>query len=79
MAKTKMETVDIDGKKIKFKEGALRKQMKLKKNEEFTKAMLNKIKKVEVGKTFKAFKRSYKMTPLMKKRITFASVLMKGK
>ncbi len=73
-----METVNIDGEKIKFKKGALRKQMKLKNGEEFTRAMLNKLKKVEVGKSFKAFNRTYKMTKLMKKRITFASVLMKG-
>jgi hypothetical protein len=74
-----MEKVKIDGETITFKKGALRRQMKLKKNEDFTKSQVNRLKKVDVGKSFKAFGRTYKMTKLMKKRIAFASVLMKGR
>ena len=71
-----METIELDGEKVKFKEGALRKQLKLKPAEKLSKAMLNKVKKTEVGKEFKLFNRKYKMTKLMKKRINFAIVLM---
>ena len=46
----KTETVVLDGEKVKFKEGALRKQLKLKPAEKLSKAMLNKVKKTEVGK-----------------------------
>ena len=74
-----METVEIDGEKIEFKEGALRKQLKLKKDFKLTKTILNKLKKVKDGEKFDLEGKSFKMTPLLKKRINFALVLMKGK
>ena len=72
--KKKTETVELDGKQVKFKEGALRKQLKLKKDEKLTKPM---IKKIINKENFKLFGRDYKMTPLMKKRFNFALTLMK--
>ena len=72
----KYETIELEGEKVKFKEGALRKQLKLKPTQKLSKAMLNKVKKTEVGKTFELFKKKHKMTKLMKKRINFAIVLM---
>ena len=69
-----METIELDGKKVKFKEGALRKMLKLKKDEKLSKAM---IKKIIDKKEFTLFNRKYKMTPLMKKRLNFAMTLMK--
>lgn len=72
--KTKMETIELNGKQVKFKEGALRKQLKLKPDEKLSKAM---IKKIINKKEFMLFKRKYKMTPLLKKRLNFAMTLMK--
>ena len=73
-SKSKMETIELDGKKVKFKEGALRKQLKLKPNEKLSRSM---IKKIIDKKEFMLFKRKYKMTPLLKKRLNFAMTLMK--
>ena len=64
----------IDGKVIKFKEGALHRQLKF--NGTFTRASLNRMKKIEVGKRFTFKGKSFKMTDLLKKRVTFALVLM---
>ena len=72
--KTKMETIKLDGKKVQFKEGALRKMLKLKPNEKLSRPM---IKKIINKEKFKLFGREYKMTPLMKKRFNFALTLMK--
>jgi len=71
---SKMETIELDGKKVKFKEGALRKQLKLKPDEKLSRSM---IKKIIDKKEFMLFKRKYKMTPLLKKRLNFAMTLMK--
>jgi len=62
--------------KITFKEGTLRKQLKMKKGEKFTKGELTKIKKVDVGKTFSFHNRKYKMTKLLKSRVSLGLTLM---
>lgn len=73
----KKETVKIDKEKITFKKGALSSQLKLGKGEKFNKSELNNLKKIENGKEFTFRGNKFKMTPLMKKRITFALTLMK--
>ena len=73
-SKSKMETIELDGKKVQFKEGALRRQLKLKPDEKLSKPM---IKKIINKEKFKLFGRDYKMTPLLKKRLNFAMTLMK--
>ena len=73
-SKSKMETIELNGEKVKFKEGALRRQLKLKPSEKLSKMM---IKKIINKEKFKLFGREYKMTPLMKKRLNFAMTLMK--
>ena len=67
----------LDGEKVKFKEGALRSQLKVGKDHKFTKTELNKLKKVKTGEKFMFHGKEFKMTPLMAKRINFALVLMK--
>ncbi len=67
----------LDGEKVKFKEGALRSQLKVPKDHKFTKTELNKLKKVKTGEKFSFMGKEFKMTPLMAKRINFALVLMK--
>lgn len=63
--------------KITFKEGTLRRQLKMKKGEKFTKKELAALKKIEIGKKFKFHGREFKMTKLMKQRVTLGLTLMK--
>tara|TARA_R110002124_G_C8972794_1_gene515372 strand:- start:11743 stop:12102 length:360 start_codon:yes stop_codon:yes gene_type:complete len=77
--KPKMAEADIDGEKIKFKEGALHKQLKTPEGYTFKKAELEKMKKVENGDMLEFLGKKIKMTPLLKRRVTFALVLMRGK
>ena len=59
------------------KEGALRRALKLKKEETFFLPDLRKINKTEIGKSFKFKGNTFKMTPLMKKRVTLAINMIK--
>ena len=68
--------IKIGKEKITFKEGTLRKQLKMKKDEKFTKAELRKLKKVEVGKKFKFHQRGFVMSKLLKQRISLGLTLM---
>jgi hypothetical protein len=72
----KPQTIKIGKEKITFKEGTLRKQLKMKKDEKFTKAELRKLKKVEIGKKFKFHQRGFVMTKLLKQRISLGLTLM---
>ena len=65
------------GKQIAIKKGALRRQLRLKKNERFTKREVFRLKNVPVGTSFLFRGRPFKMTLLLKRRVTFAYVLMK--
>ena len=76
--KPKMAEAEIDGEKIEFKEGALHKQLKTPPGYTFKKAELEKMKKVPTGEMFDFMDKKRKMTPLLKKRVNFALVLMKG-
>ena len=70
------QTIKIGKEKITFKEGTLRKQLKMKKDEKFTKAEIRKLKKVEVGKKFKFHQRGFVMSKLLKQRISLGLTLM---
>ena len=61
---------------ITFKKGTLRKQLKMKKGEKFTKSGLRKLSKIEDGIKFKFMNRDFKMTKLMKQRINLGITLM---
>jgi hypothetical protein len=78
-AKKKTGEITIRGKKIKFEEGALRRALKIPANEKLLMGDLRKANKTEVGKDFMYNGKKFKMTNLMKKRITFAITLMKMK
>ncbi len=71
-----METVTLDGEKVQFKKGAMRRQMQLKADERLSRAKLERIAKTEAGKSFKMFGRNYIATPLLKRRARFGLVLM---
>ena len=77
--KKKTGEITIDGKKIKFEEGALRRALKVPANEKILMGDLKKANKTEIGKEFMYDGKKFKMTNLMKKRITFAITLMKMK
>jgi len=77
--KKKTGEITIGGKKIKFEEGALRRALKVPANEKLMMGDLKKANKTEIGKEFMYDGKKFKMTPLMKKRITFAITLMKMK
>ena len=72
------QTVELDGEKFKIKKGALKRQLGVSQSYTFKRPELNKMKKVEVGKTFEFNGKTKKMTGLLKKRITLALVLMRG-
>jgi|TARA_R110000744_G_scaffold159998_2_gene276191 hypothetical protein len=71
-----METIKTKTGVISFKEGTLRKSLKMKKDEKFKKAELRRLKKVKVGSSFKFHKRNFKMTKLMKQRVSLGLTLM---
>jgi len=79
MKEDSKEVAEIDGEKIEFKPGALRQQLGVPKEHTFKKMELRKLLKVENGEKFMFMGKEKKMTPLLKKRINFALVLMKGK
>ncbi len=72
----KKETVELGGKKIRIKKGALRRQLKLKSNQDFTVSQLSRLEKIPVGNSFKFKGNQFKMTRLMKKRVTLGKTLM---
>ncbi len=68
-----VEKIDFD----KIKKGALRRQLKVPDNYTFTRAALTRINATDVGQKFKFKGNEFRMTPLLKKRITFAISLIK--
>ena len=62
---------------IEFKEGTLRKMLRVPKDMKLTVPVLKKINKNEVGKEFTYNGKKFKMTPLMKKRVTLGINLQK--
>jgi len=74
--KQKKEVVELDGTKIKIKKGALKEMLKVPEDYTFGEKELERLKKHDIDKSF-AFKgNKFKMTELMKKRITLALTLM---
>ena len=74
----KKQEVDLDGDEFKIKKGALHRQLKVSQNFKFTKTGLRRLEKVDVGEKFSFEGNEFKMTTLMKRRITLALVLMRG-
>jgi len=72
------QKVDLDGSKFTIKKGALHRQLGVPMSYTFKRPELNKMKKIEVGKTFEFNGKTRKMTELLKKRVTLALVLMRG-
>ena len=60
----------------KIKKGALKRQLKVPDGYKFTKPTLQKLKGIPNGATFSFKGNDFLMSPLLKKRITFAITLM---
>ena len=73
----KKVTVELDGKKVSFKDGGLRKALKVGSEHTFNKKELRKANKTEVGESFDFNGEQHKMTSKLKKQITLALNLMK--
>jgi hypothetical protein len=73
----KKVTVELDDKKVSFKEGGLRKALKVGEEHKFKKGELRKANKTEVGESFEFHGKKHKMTSKLKKQITLALNLMK--
>ena len=74
----KTQEINLEGDEFKIKKGALHRQLKVSKDFKFTKTGLRKLDKLEIGDKFEFEGNEFKMTKLMKKRITLALVLMRG-
>ena len=74
--KTRKEQLfeELDG---KIKKGGLRRHLRLKKGDKLTKADVNKMARVDDGKSFMFKGNQFKMTKLMKKRVLLAKNMMK--
>ncbi len=66
------ETKDKDDTFDDIKQGSLRRALRLKKDEKFKVTELRKVNKTDTGKMFMFRDKEYKMSPLMKKRVTLA-------
>ena len=78
-SKAKTGEVELDGEKVKFKEGGLRNQLKVKKDYKFTITKLRQLSRIPEGQSFTFEGKSFKMTKLMKQRINFGITLMSRK
>ena len=72
---TDTETITLGGKKIKFRKGALHRQLKIPEDQDIGNVNLRRIKKGEVGDMVKVKGRMFKITKLLKKRATFGLTL----
>lgn len=76
----KITLKDDDGSKdtFKIKKGALKRQLGVPQEYRFNRKELTKMVNTDNGKTFQFQGRTYKMTPLLKRRVSLAITLMKG-
>ena len=68
---TEMETIKLGGKTIKFKKGALHKMLKVPLDEDIGVSNLRKIARSETGSSVVIKGKTFKVSPLMKKRAVF--------
>jgi hypothetical protein len=76
-ARGKMETVELDGEKVKFRKGGLRRSLKVGDDYKFKRSELKKLSKIEVGEKFEFHGKTHKMTERLKKQIVLGMNLMK--
>ncbi len=77
----KVETLVLNKNKrknvtIKIKKGALKRQLKLKKGQEFSNNEINRLNKLNIGQKFRFKGNEFVMTKLMKQRVSLAKTMM---
>ena len=72
-----MDSIKLNGKTVRYKPGAMRRQMALKTDEKLSSPKLRKIADLPTGKKFSMFGRQYTATPLLKRRASFGLTLMR--
>lgn len=77
--KAKKEVVELDGEKVEFKKGGLKKALQVPEGYTFKKAELERLKAHEVGKRFQFKGKKFTMDEKLKKQITLALTLMSSK
>lgn len=75
-AKAKAE-IKLGGEKIKFKPDALRKQLRMRKDDKLTKPLIRKMLKVPDGGVIEPFNKRFNMTKMLRKRLQLALNMMK--
>ena len=68
---TGMETIILGGKKVKYRKGALHRQLKVPEDELIGNPILKRIKNGEIGSSIKVRGKTFKITKLMQKRANF--------
>ncbi len=74
----KKQSIQLGGKKITIKKDALRNMLGVPQSYRFNVSTLKRLNKTDVGGSFTFQNKRFKMTTLMKKRITLAITLMGG-
>lgn len=69
-------TATLGKEKVAYRAGALRRQLGLSASQKLTRASLDRLKKVEVGKDFSLFGKKHRMTALLKQRVSLGRTLM---
>jgi len=72
----KKTTIKLGGKPVEIEQGALRKALKMKKSDKFTKTELDRLKKVKTDTEFVFKGNKFMMTPKLKKQVNLGSTLM---
>ena len=69
-------TIKLGDKPIKIEQGALRKALKMKESDKFTKTELERLKKVKTDTEFVFKGKKFMMTPKLKKQVSLGATLM---
>tara|TARA_R100000773_G_C4206319_1_gene107110 strand:+ start:166 stop:462 length:297 start_codon:yes stop_codon:yes gene_type:complete len=75
----KKEVVELDGEKVEFKKGGLKRSLQVPEDYTFKKAELERLKKHDIGKNFQFKGKKFTMNDKLKKQITLALTLMSSK
>ncbi len=69
------EEIELDGKKIEIKKGALSKQLGIPVEKDIPKSLLRKLKKMKIGESTDYKGKNIKITRLLKQRVNLAMTL----
>jgi hypothetical protein len=73
---SKKTTIKLGDKPIKIEQGALRKALKMKESDKFTKTELERLKKVKTDTEFVFKGKKFMMTPKLKKQVSLGAMII---